>query len=443
MKRAAQILFCFAAGLGLSRVTPQAAPPPAAAILQTSEIPHAAPAPKYSLVGDWRRSVVEWAAEDPSAFNLWLLEQATPPDPQILRLLFVEWARHDAEAAFSAALNLPVDFKREDGLLDGMLAQVLKQPGGLETALKWIPAVEEQINGWDIPGVEWMKSGPPEQIASLLATKAFGFGYAGTLISEFAKYWASQDHDAAMAWMNSLSPEQRRSASQGLMESWSKTNPVAAMDYLASDQATTEDRWYAYQPMAELAKTDPKAALDWWEANIGVTNYNSLRKVYRMWGKEAPAEALSYALAVEDAVLRRESVQAWGSSVKSAEVLQAIISQPPGPNRRALMDSLPYSYNQDPAASAKVRDFVADPANVDISTTLVEGVAANYALNDPQAALAWAASLPETRRDRSVSTVIYNWKDKIAAAQAVEKLSPGPVRDAALQALALQALAKP
>ena len=443
MKRAAFIVLCFAAGLGLSRLTPRAAMPPAAVSMPpaavSQEMPKPAPtaeAPVYSLAGDWRPSVEDWAAKDPSAFHQWLLEHGTPPDPEVLRVLFREWAGQDAETAFSAVFNLPVDFKREDHLLDGMLAQVLKQPGGLETALKWIPSVVEQISGWGHPEKEWLKSAPTEEIASLLAAKAGGSGYAGTMIWEFTRHWAAQDHDAAMAWMNTLNPKQRGNAVQGLMEAWSKTDPQAAMDYLASDQATTEDRFNAYQPMAGLAKTDPKAALDWWEANIGVTNSNSLRQVYQIWGKAAPAEALNYAQTIEDPVLRRESLEAWGNSMKTPEVIRAIGSQPPGPDRRALLDSLSGNYNHDPGATGTIRSFVADPANNDISTNMVYRVSSTYASSDPQAALDWAASLPESRRNPGVQAVLLNWPDKVAAAQAVENLPPGPVREAVLQALA-------
>lgn len=443
MKRAARLLLCFAAGLGLSRLTPRAAPPPPAVSLPpaavSEEMPKTAPsaaAPGYSLEGDWRTSVKDWAAKDPAAFHQWLIERGTPPDPEVLRVLFREWAGQDVDAAFTAAFNLPVDFKREDQMLDAMLAQVMKQPGGLETALKWIPSVEKQTSGWSQLYQEWMETGPPEQIASLLAAQAGGSGFPGSLIHEFAKYRATQDHAAAMAWMNTLNPRQRSNAFKGIMDVWSKTDPRAAMNFLASDQATSEDRFHAHLPMAELAKTDPKAALDWWEGNLGVINYHSLESVYKIWGKLAPAEAMSYAQAIEDPYLRRQSLEVVGRSVDISDTLLAISRQDPGPDRRALLTAASSSLSKDPGAIATIRGFVADPANNDISAEMVDRVSTTYALADPKAALDWAASLPESRRDLGVKAILGYWRDKATATRAVEKLPSSPGRDAALRALA-------
>lgn len=66
---------------------------------------------------------------------------------------------------------------------------------------------------------------------------------------------------------------------------------------------------------------------------------------------------------------------------------------------------------------------------------MASSVSAQFAYHEPQAALEWAATLPESLQAESAQAVIGVWKDKVAAAQAAEKLPEGAVKKTAQEAL--------
>lgn len=388
----------------------------------------------FSLEGDWRPEAKAWAERNPAEFYQWLVERGIPPGSEVLRVLFEAWIRQDVDAAFTAAFNLPGDFQRHDDVLDAMLGWTLAAPGGLRAALPWIPRVEEQISSWTWPGEEWMKSSAPEDIASVLAGMTSDGGYSESMLDQFTAYWAKQDMPAAMAWLKELDAGQMRHAFSGLMKSWAKTDPRAALDYLANE-ATSFQRYNAYEPLSELAKTDPKAALDWWETNLGVPDANSLRQIFGQWSQKSGTESRDYALAIADPALRRHTLEAWGEVAKPDEVIRALAKIPSGPDRKTLMSGLTARYSFDEGESAAIRELVANPSNVDITPAMAASVSLRYAYREPQAALEWTTTLPEALQAESARSVVNAWKDKVAAAQAVENLPDGPVKSAAQEAL--------
>jgi hypothetical protein len=441
MRRAAIGLCCLAAGFALARLVPvsggNALPASAGpeSIKSKSTVGARAVAPaSFSLEGDWRPQAEAWAERDPAGFCQWLVERGIPPGEEVLMVLFKAWIRQDVDAAFTAAFNLPGDFQRENPLLGMMCGWALAGPGGLKAVLKWIPQAEEQMGGWASPGFEIIQCNPPAETAAILAEMASPMKYSGTLTEHFAAFWAEKDLTAAIAWMRSLKPCLRTVAMRGIMETWAKQNPNASLDYLASE-ATSAERQMAYVPLGLLAKTNPKAALDWLENNIGVVDSNSLTQIFSAWNKQAAASARDYAFAIEDPALRRHALEAWGNTAKVTDFLEALDHIPAGPDRKTLLLGISQKYSSDPAQNEAIRHLVADPANTDITPAMASSVSAQFAYQEPQAALEWATTLPESLQAESAEVVMRVWKDKVAAAQAVEKLPEGPVKKAAQEAL--------
>ena len=429
------------AGFALARLVPASHGPAVTvsakpeSIKSKSAAPVRAVAPdSFSLEGDWRPQAEAWAERNPAEFYKWLVERGIPPGSEVLRVLFQAWIRQDVDAAFTAAFNLPGDFQRQDNVLDAMLGWTLAAPGGLRAALRWIPRAEEQLSSWSWPGEEWMKSGPPQEIAALLAETSSATRFSGTMIDQFAAYWAGQDMPAAMDWVKHLSPAQQGNAFSGLMKTWAKADPQAALHYLATE-ATTNERFHTYLPLREIAKTDPKAALDWWENNMGVANSDFLNQIFNAWNENAATEARDYAFAIEDAALRRHTLEAWGETAKVSDVLQALGQTPAGPDRGTLLRGRTERFSFKPEETEAIRKLVASPSNVDITPAMAASVSLRYAYRESQAALEWTTTLPEALQAESARSVVKAWKDKVAAAQAVENLPDGPVKTAAQEAL--------
>ncbi|MES2708627.1 MAG: hypothetical protein V4726_18680 [Verrucomicrobiota bacterium] len=467
MKTLPVSLLCLAAGFTLSRLPPSGTghvaveakvPASAAAASPGKSEPFTIPKDfsgketdggsgvlRPAAGGDWRAAATAWAEADPEGFYDWLVKRGVPPGMETLRILFSAWVQRDANRAFEAAFNLPEDFQRQKFLLDHMLGEVLKNPGGLAAALKWCPKVEEQINGWGWPGEEWFNSSPPGEIAATLAREASGQGFRSSMMDQFAAFWAGKDHAAAMAWMESLPASLRANAFRGIMKSWGKEEPAAALEYLAT-QGRSGDRFNAYEPLTALAKTDPKAAVDWWENNLGVADYNSLNRIFTEWCKADAKEARDYALSVEDPTLRRNSLEAWGKAAKSDAVRKAIEEVPDGPDRATLLQALSTStatYRHEKGSEGAVKQGddlqfllgIAEKGGPSVTPGLIGNISMTYAYRDPAAAFARTGTVPENLQFGVAYQVLGIWKDNVAAAQAVDQLPDGPFKTTARRAL--------
>ncbi|MES2709440.1 MAG: hypothetical protein V4726_22770 [Verrucomicrobiota bacterium] len=381
---------------------------------------------------DWRAAAKAWMESDPAGFCRWLVKRGIPPEKELMQDLFTAWAEQDVEAAFAAVFNLPQDFQRQQEVMDRMLNAVIDQPGGLAAALRWSPAVDDQVNMIMWPGESWLKSSPPDQIAALLAEKATGWKYGGVLIGQFARFRAGQDQAAALAWAQSLPPEQHTSAFQGIMRFWAEKDPAAALDYL-SREATSGDRFSSFNPLKELAKTDPKAALDWWENHLGVASPNCLESIFSPWCEAGAEEARDYALAIEDPTLRRNCLEAWAGQAKPGEVRAAIENVQDGRNRNILIETLARG-SSDNDTGTFLRQLV-EGGGTSATPAVTGNVSRHYAYKEPAAAFAWAGTLPARLQPAAVGAVLETWRDKVAAAQAVDQLPESSFKTAAAQAL--------
>lgn len=423
------IPFAPAASPEPGRRTFSAAPHPPDGRAGALEKPSVNPSPRAA---DWQAAAKAWMEADPAGFCRWLVKRGIPPGMELMQQLFTTWAKQDPEAAFAAVFNLPTDFQRQQQVMDLMLNAVIEQPGGLRAALRWIPAVDEQVNVIQFPAESGLKATPPEQIAAVLAENASGEKYDGMLIRQFAGFWVTQDRAAALLWAQNLPSRQRVSALAGLIQSWSQTDPAAALDYL-SREASSGDRFNSFWPLKELAKTDPQAALNWWEGNQGVASPNCLESIFSPWCEANTREARDYALKIEDPTLRRNCLEAWGSAAEQKEVRAAIEEIQDERNRRILIETLARN-SSDPETGTFLRHLL-EAGGSDMSPGVVSNVSERYAYKEPGEAFAWAGTLPENLQPAAARAVLGAWRDKVAAAQAVEQLPEGPFKTTAQQAL--------
>ena len=394
-----------------------------------------------SLEGDWKPAAEAWAAEDPEGFCRWLVERGMPPGPEVLTILFSAWVKRDVDAAFTAAFNLPADYRKAVPastlpLLDQMLQTALNQTGGLAAIVKWLPQAEEQIDLWNETSGAWMKEKPLEETGALLAKHFSGNNFSGMMLHQFARHWAMQDPQAALSWVHSLKPNQGWEAFRGLLETWSLSNPAEALRYLATD-ATSAERINVHTPLAELAKTDPKAALAWWENNIGIPGDNTAFKIFREWGRNNVAEAFDYVLAMEDPTLRNYSLKALSGVAKPDALLKSLEGGTDTRSRQTMLEALSGNVVHSAESMAVLRNLAAQGPTSGVTSAIAARVSGRYAQGNPAVALEWVATLPEVFQAESVRAVFSEWsrKDKVAAALAAERLPEGSIKTAAKNVL--------
>lgn len=446
MKTALLSLLAVTAGFGVSRLTATGSSGDRIIVSGSrgsNKIPDqpgqplpAAASPQPASASDaptWQSAAKAWAAADPAGFHRWLLKRGIPPAWDILEILFTEWVKQDPDAAFGAAFNLPGDFQRHVALTHAMY-WTLERPGGLAMALKWCSAADEQMEAWVLPEDRaWMLSVPPEEIAALLGKGTEGRGfYWGSMVSDFATFWAGKDLSAAMAWTRSQPGRLRAESLGGIMMAWAAKDPAGLLQHLATD-ADSLERSFASQALTALAASDPKAAMDWWEANLGTAEGEALKEIFAPWCKADSQAARDYALSQEDPTLRRGSLAAWGDSAKPEELLRALREIPEGGDRSTLLRALVTSAST-PETVEYVRDAVSQgsPGMRPADAALVSRI---YANREPAAAFAWVGGIPEKFQALSLSEVMDAWDDKVAASRAVEQLPEGSFKTKAREAL--------
>jgi hypothetical protein len=434
---AARWLPLSAAGLAESNEGTAAADMPAAtqpAAAAASVSLDSAVADAHSSEADWQTAAKAWAETDPAGFYDWLIRRGRPPGDMVLKILFSAWAERDPDAAFRALFNLPSDFQRQDYLMDAVMRVILTKPGGLELALKWLPRVDEQSFRMSWVEPPWESFGSPEETGQRLAAHASGKGFSILMLQFFGTWWAGRDPAAALSWMRSLPPQLRPGALSGIQNTMTQKDPAAALEYLTTDAASTAERAEAAWPLQALARTSPAAAMQWWENNVGIVNRTGLRWIFSAWNRSDSQAAGAYALAIEDPMLRRKTLDAWGTTAESGVVRDTISRLPESPDRSALLVALSQASEPSEADAAFIRSAV-EAGGSDITAATARSIAGHLAEKQPADTFAWAANLPGSLRAEAVTGVLAAWKDPAAAALAVEALPDGDLKAGARQVL--------
>lgn len=411
-----------------------------------------------------------YAAADPRAALQSLRAQALGHDRYpLLQELFEDWASRDAEAAL-AALHTLDDAREIQAAGDGiLLAHVRPQVLIDEDVLARLPAAFQ----------------PGPALARRLAAAAVHTPVA-----------------AAVQAIALSDPLLRRSALHAIGEAWALSDPLAALDFVASigDSAqrwhlehTLIERWVALDPeglvaaveariphrwagrilhlaIGEIAATDPARALEIVAARPAWRREALEREAYSVWAAEdfdvAIADARSRVSGTRRAAVLAQMVYRRAERAPLA-TLQWALRQDPVERRALLEQALWAAVRTDvevaagflsglealPEREANLNRFVGAIAERDPQAAIglldrlepqrrqhsVGQVAHYFAYADRDAALEWAATLPESERKTAVARIVGAWarQDPLAAAAfAAGAESPASLLDAVVQSYA-------
>jgi hypothetical protein len=371
----------------------------------------------------------DWAATDPAGLQCWLCERDTPLAKGELWHLFEGWLQQDPDAAFAAAMNLPGDFDREE-LLPRMLGKMLESPAGLDTVLKWLPRLEAQVTGFTHPSDKWLKGANLAEMATKLEAYPGGSSYFGAMVRILAKTWLKQDFNAAFAWSQGLPPGLRGSAMGSALETWTERSPAQVLEFLAT-KGTSEDRWSAHAPLRKLAETDPKAALEWWEANRGIPDPNCVRQIFEKWQTKSPEEAAQFARSIEDPTLRMHCLDSWAQATTLKTGLEQLAYLKDPKDHATVLKNLASnaSYGND-ADRALFSPLLEEPEKWGITPAVARTYTSGMNFKN-KAQLEWATTLPESIRTGALEGILTGWKDPVLAAKCISELPEGPSKQQA------------
>jgi hypothetical protein len=196
------------------------------------------------------------------------------------------------------------------------------------------------------------------------------------------------------------------------LEFWVARDPVGALDWLASQQASERRDEVIRMALEQFSETNAKGAADWAMANLrGAELNNAIISIAENWAQENGAEAA-----------------AW------------FAKQPPSEERHAAAEAVYFNWAANQPGPA-LDSLGQDTAWGDLSPALRRAALAGWAKSEPEAATAASLALSRTHQDPAqFSNTLANWATVDLEASSewlLKKLPAGPERAAAAEELAV------
>lgn len=283
---------------------------------------------------------------------------------QVLWAAFRSMAENNPSAAVMQASQMPAGQLQEQSILAAVSVWVAKDP---LAALAWV----ERQTGPNRDrlmedAVRYWQETNPEAAASYVQKLPPG-SQRENLIPQFAADWSFRDVASAMTWVQKLPDDPvKMRALEKVISSWAMTDPLGAADLIAKQPAGQSKTTMLEQLGATWPQNDPEGALEWSLAHT------------------------------------------------SAEVEQHVMTAALG--RVAA---------EDPARAVAALEHLKSP---EARSQTLRAIASNWIRKDPQEAMRWAMSLPDSK---IATDAIERWssRDPGAVGSWLNTLEPGERRD--------------
>ncbi|MDG2400553.1 MAG: sigma-70 family RNA polymerase sigma factor [Akkermansiaceae bacterium] len=257
-----------------------------------------------------------------------LLRSKTPEwdsESKILtHLLLTRWAKADPEAAFSSldTANFSLERGHSLSILSALAALDPKRAANWLTspantrayypivghvlsgtiakewarqdpraALEWAQTLADQQQAGAYSGVLGTIAATDPQKAATLALGLKAGDARNDILAEIAQSWARYSPVKALAWTLTLPPEARGHATSRALESWSKTHPEKAAQYLDENPNPEHLKLIANQ----WSKRDPEGTANWIASKTESPQRNSaLADTLWHWTTQTPKAATAW-----------------------------------------------------------------------------------------------------------------------------------------------------
>jgi hypothetical protein len=253
------------------------------------------------------------------------------------------------------------------------------------------------------------------------ANKLVDFPLMGHILAgTIGREWLRRDPEAALAWAAQLPDSQRGGAYTGILVTLAGTNPNRAAETAARLEPGETRRNLLADIGESWARTDPQAALTWVQSLSPEDRPAALRDSMASWAASDPAAAARHVAELPpdqvNAAVLKAVAEPW--TVKAPQAAAAWVwEQPASAARNDAMGGVIWNWTrQNPTeASQWVRDQPASP----VRDSAIAGLAIATFDGDPAAALTWADSMNDPKkREESVSVGLREWLKRDAAAAA-------------------------
>lgn len=352
----------------------------------------------------------QWSRQDPLALEEWI--ERLPENPageSVLLEYSIQTARRGTRPFGEIATRLqtlPYSWAKV------MAVSTLVENWGRQdprAAADWLAALPLQLG----PGIG--SSGDEDDLSPLARRPTYPEDPAIHLdhsryyaVKDLAKAWAGADPLAALRWAEGLSrAEDRDRALIGVGEAWAETDPTAALQYVAGRPDTMWRNEWIQNVVVRLSKENPDAARNAVLFLPTELQGSMMSFVLHEWGKERPREG-------------------------TMEIVRAMVEAGPAqaPLYNWAVSNLIEAWTrQEPSAAIAWTRAIEDPALRDL---LWAKVGAALAPLEPLAALDWARQIPEGEAREEILGAVVGWtasRDRDLAQRIVAQMAPGVHRE--------------
>lgn len=397
--------------------------------------------------------VRRWAARDPAGCWAWYEREGAAAMGWLspTNLIFAQWARQDPVAAMAALRATRRE--RRTSAADGLLEAWVLDEG--KTAAALAPYLDELAPLSNAP-TYWVTKQHPERMGARLL--ALPPGTARTeFIRKFGAGFFEKNWSAAVAWSASI-PEPDRSAllAQSAATALNTKSEVRFFGNAGPPTPNPERLAWAQQWMTleadpamrsrlgplyvdSLAASDPAAALDWANSNLGgLTLSRAIGKIIETQAATDREAALDLIDSLPPGGVRTKATDAfvaqWHDKEAGAAGAWALTQ-----SRDALSDQgwgnlgSQWAFADPDSLKSAIQSHGGE-----VPPRLINGAIHNLVRKDAAGTAVWAAALPPTLREFTLSTTLRSWagEDARAAAQFITANPAIPIPESATARIA-------
>jgi hypothetical protein len=383
-----------------------------------------------------------WAQKDPEAALLWAKslkgEWKSTSTSEVYKVL----AREDAAGAWERLKGEPGHLR---GKVAGEILEIVadEDPQKAMAMLMSIGSKSEQriATGSFLQGLGWSNTRLAFEVIDQVKDPATRREY----LADQMYYAAWTAPDLLKEQVAKLTDREKIDTSQQVLRGLVSSDPAAAENYFLALPEAQRSSHTLSQMVGQFANLDPKKAFDF---AVSLQNPQeqtaAVNGLFSTWGNDDPEAAAAGWKKLPAGQGRLEALDIVASSWcrSDPEAAKAWADSLSGTERaRALASVLPALARDHPAAaSSQLAALIAAPPDgmgKNLASSAGE-LAGHWAGDDPAAASAWAATLPDGQsRDTGLAAVSAAWSqyDAIATAGWLGTLPAGSSRDAAIQPL--------
>jgi|Laugresu1bdmlbdd_1035124.scaffolds.fasta_scaffold10321_1 hypothetical protein len=338
--------------------------------------------------------VNRWSALDPIGASQFAADAlAQGGNPELLQTASKAWAKTDPAGAAQWAANLETSLARDTAIGQIFTTWSSTDPVMASGAINALPLGSAQMEATSAVAKNFIKGNPD---AALKWAEGLPRQLQKAATEEIVNFWSASDPAATGAWiLKQPSLQTRSEALKQLAGNWVARDPGSALEYAQSIADPNLRVHFICEAMDRFSNMDPVAAADWLSSEearpvIHVVDSSGLgltADISRRWAGFDPGAASNWAASIPNSDVRRQAIfevsTIWAES-NPAAAAQWIGSIGEAGTRDSAIAAFSFQIAKaDPGNAAQWATRISDSAE---RSLIIEKIVSDWRQTDPNAA---------------------------------------------------------